>query len=149
VKREKEAAMKWSTPLALALVAAWLILPTAQSQQYTKIQVNIPFDFIAGDTALQPGLWTIQRDVGGKEGTKTAMTLRSGKQMVMVNTRNRVHPRENVLINKLVFHVYGERRFLSEVWINSRATEVVAYAQETQAQKELGEPKVLVLTIKE
>ncbi len=142
--------MKRFARLALALSTAWLILPIAQSQQYMNMQVNIPFDFIAADTALHRGLWTIQRDVGGiKEGTKAAMSLRSGRQIVVVNTRHRYHPREKVLINKLVFHVYGEKRFLREVWINSRATEVIAYPQEMQAQKEFGEPKVLVLTIKE
>jgi hypothetical protein len=142
--------MKRFARLTLVVWTAWLILPIAQSQQYMNMQVNIPFDFIAGDTALQRGLWTIQRDVGGiKEGSKTAMSLRSGKQIVVVNTRNHYHPREKVLINKLVFHEYGEKRFLSEVWINSRATEVEAYPQEVQAQKEFGEPKVLVLTIKQ
>ncbi len=96
VKREKEAAgMKRFTSAALALVVGSLILPMAQAQQNTWIQVNIPFDFIAGDTAVQRGLWTIQRDLaGGREGTKTAMSLRSRDQIVIVNTRHHFHPRE-------------------------------------------------------
>jgi hypothetical protein len=57
-------------------------------------------------------------------------------------------PRE-VIINKVVFNVYGEKHVLREVWINSSATEVLPYPKEAELHKQFGEPRVVVLKLKQ
>lgn len=145
--------MKWGPLLLLAVVTAMscLVTPAANAQQWTKMTVEVPFDFIAGDSALNRGSWTIQRDVGGGDGTKSAMSLRKGRETVVVNTRHHFHPPtdRNQVVNKMVFNVYGDKHVLREVWINSSATEVLPYPKEEQLHKEFGEPRVVTLNVKQ
>ena len=52
-----------------------------QAQASSKVEVNIPFEFSAGKTTLQPGVYSIKRMSGNY------LTLRSddGKSAVILN----------------------------------------------------------------
>jgi hypothetical protein len=91
---------------ALALAAAGY----AQSAQ--PLQGTVPFDFVAGRRTLTAGQYTVSQPVN-----TSAVAFRSarGAPGVVVLT-NRVESPGRQEIAKLVFHRYGDRYFLSEVW---------------------------------
>jgi hypothetical protein len=91
---------------ALALAAAGY----AQSAQ--PLQVTVPFDFVAGSRTLTAGQYTVSQPIN-----TSAVTFRSarGAPGVVVLTNGVESPGRRE-IAKLVFHRYGDRYFLSEVW---------------------------------
>jgi hypothetical protein len=91
---------------ALALAAAGY----AQSAQ--PLQVTLPFDFVAGSRTLPAGQYTVSQPVNT---SVVAFRSARGAPGVVVLT-NRVESPGRREIAKLVFHRYGDRYFLSEVW---------------------------------
>jgi hypothetical protein len=91
--------------VALALAAAGY----AQSAQ--PLQVNVPFDFVAGSRTLTAGQYTVWQPVTGT----VAFRSFQGAPGVIIFT-NRVESPGRQGSAQLVFHRYGDRYFLSEVW---------------------------------
>jgi hypothetical protein len=86
-----------------------------QAQAPTRVEVNIPFEFSAGKTTLQPGVYSIKRMSGNN------VTLRSenGNSSVILNapvTHNSTDPKA---VERLVFEKYGEQFVLSQIWLTA------------------------------
>jgi hypothetical protein len=98
----------------LALVGLGLLLATASaSAQTLKVKADIPFDFVVNKASMPAGEYTIQslgdltpvlviRDANGK-----------AKEMVVPNSCESLNKAQQT---KLVFHRYGDRYFLSQIW---------------------------------
>ena len=100
---------------------AFLTITSAQAQQSEKLSVTIPFDYYAGGKVLPAGDYIVS------DGIATGVVMlrsRTQGQAVMLPTHNvaSARPQNNA---KLIFHRYGNRYFLSEIW--SEAGSVQGY----------------------
>jgi len=100
---------------------AFLTITSAEAQQSEKLSVTIPFDYYAGGKVLPAGDYIVS------DGIATGVVMlrsRTQGQAVMLPTHNvaSARPQNNA---KLIFHRYGNRYFLSEIW--SEAGSVQGY----------------------
>jgi len=93
----------------LAVVAA--VAVCGQSSN-TPMQVTVPFDFIVGHRTLPAGQYSVdQRSVPDVVVVKSADQKRSA--IVIGPALQTLAPNQD---GKLVFHRYGNKYFLAEVW---------------------------------
>lgn len=98
----------------IALVGLGLLLATASaSAQTVELKANIPFNFIVNKSELPAGTYSLKR----QGATETVMLIesedRQTDKMVLPHTCTSPQPSTQ---SKLVFHRYGDRYFLSQVW---------------------------------
>jgi hypothetical protein len=94
---------------ALSMIAAGEV---AQAQQI--MQVDIPFDFVAGGTTLPAGEYRVAR----LNGYSDVLVLRDQddpRASIMIPTFT-TEGRQSKSRPTLVFHHYGDQYFLSQVW---------------------------------
>ncbi|MGI9066209.1 MAG: hypothetical protein ACR2HX_07385 [Pyrinomonadaceae bacterium] len=112
-KDQKEVTMKKPLFLSVAMLGLLMTLAvvSVHAQSRSKIEVTIPFDFTAGKVKLEAGTYSV------KFISHNALLLRSadGKQSAII-----VAPRTvgwDKKPERVVFHRYGDRYFLSQVWM--------------------------------
>jgi hypothetical protein len=95
--------------IVAAAVGLLLIVVPAVAEQ--RIEVQIPFDFAAGSTNMEAGDYEVTFPLNGavllqrsdRKGGAFVMTHATGGGITSAT-------------NKLVFHRYGERYFLRQIW---------------------------------
>lgn len=96
--------------VVLALAAAAV---SANAQASHQVVADIPFDFSVGYKILPAGQYTVK----ALSGEARALLIQSADQRTSVlrlaDAIERTKAKQTV---KLVFHRYGERYFLAEVW---------------------------------
>lgn len=127
--------------LSIAIAFAISILMASAVAQTGTIKANVPFDFAIAQQNFPAGEYTI---------TVTGMVLQlgpaDGSRSVLVpkftaGYKNNVTPR-------LLFHRYGTRNFLSQVWTTSTVHELLASSRELEyAGVEKQEHVVVVASI--
>lgn len=104
--------LKGFTTLALIVGVAFMAaVVSANGQTSIGVTANIPFEFVVGDQTLPAGKYT-------------AETITMGSQVLAIRGQNKAALRQSNSLRankvpdkgKLVFHRYGQRYFLSEVW---------------------------------
>lgn len=114
--------------LSLAILFAAF---TAIAQGSEHIKVKVPFEFVAAEKTMPPGEYTVAFGVADH-----AILIRStdNKHALYVLTMDVQSSRiqENA---KLVFHGYGDRYFLSEVW--PAATQAGCLLHQSAAERAL------------
>ena len=97
--------------VTLALTTA-VVSATAQSNA-NKVVANVPFEFSVGYKALPAGTYSVQSIVSAGDGLliQSADGKISALRQSEATRRIKEKPRA-----RLVFHRYGERYFLAEVW---------------------------------
>ncbi len=107
--------MKNQALRSIAIVSLFVILAAAPAyaQSADRIVMKIPFSFVAGKKTLSAGEYIIKpalssrvtliRNAGGRREYTTLLTMP-------------VPPETTTLTAKLVFHRYGDRHFLHQVW---------------------------------
>ena len=97
-----------TTILAIAFATA---VVSAQAQSAKTVISNVPFEFIVADKTLPAGKYRINRSIGNalKIWTSDAAAIR---------LTNEIEPSKDGRA-RLVFHRYGDRYFLAEVWSGS------------------------------
>ena len=100
--------------LALPMSLALLMSTAAVHAQATQLKVTVPFEFIAGDTVLPAGNYDVESTDpwGGKALSIHNVTSNAGTILLS----NSCQARKTSDSSKLVFHRYGQRYFLAEVW---------------------------------
>ena len=113
----------------LALVGLGLLLATASaSAQTVPLKANIPFNFIVNKAELPAGEYTLQ-------SLGTAMLIRSmDSQITKLVLPNACASLQSSETTKLVFHRYGDRYFLAQVWAAgaNRGRELPKSSRETE-----------------
>ena len=91
--------------LAIAFATA---VGSVQAQSAKTVISNVPFEFIVADETLPPGKYRVNRSIGNalKIWTSDAAVIR---------LTNEIEPSKDRRA-RLVFHRYGNRYFLAEVW---------------------------------
>jgi hypothetical protein len=119
-----------------ALVMAGMMALTAMActrvaQAQEMMVVNIPFDFVAGNTTLPAGEYSIR--VVAPEQTVLLINRKDAAASAFMNT-NAVTKTEIQTESKMIFNRYGDRYFLSQVWTagNSRGRQLLKSAREKE-----------------
>jgi hypothetical protein len=94
------------------LVVTLIVSAGAQSPSKAKI----PFDFIVGDKTLKAGEYVIKVAGSGSMPELLAFHDANGKPQVVVNGI-RMEAVENNGRSRLLFTKYGDRYFLSQIWL--------------------------------
>ena len=99
--------------LAIA-IALPLLMIAAASAQTVHMRVRVPFNFIAAGATLPAGEYDIQ-SLGTNEKTLAIRNQNSSAGLLVFS-----NPCESLNASsstKLVFHRYGDRYFLAELWV--------------------------------
>ena len=131
--------------LFIALVFALTIYPTkAQAQIIDQLDVNIPFQFHAGNAKFPAGKYVVQVL---DDSDQTVMEIRSANDSTSAllevrETRANATPAKS----ELIFNKYGNRYFLSELFDegNSTGSKVAESRYEKRISKETAETQAHV-----
>jgi hypothetical protein len=93
------------------LLGIGLLLGTA-SAQTIHMKADIPFSFVVGETTLSSGEYTIR-----SLNTNQALYISGSAQNPVVFLANGSYSPKASAHTKLVFDRYGDRYFLSEMWV--------------------------------
>ncbi len=118
------------------LVVLALMMVGESVAQTIRLKADVPFEFIVNGSTLPPGQYTIQ-SFGTADG-KTLLVRNANKnENAMVNSIN-VESRESASETKLIFHRYGDRYFLAQVWVegNERGHEMPKSHRESELARD-------------
>jgi hypothetical protein len=114
-----------------------LAVTGVQAQASSKVEVNIPFEFSAGKTTLQPGVYTIKRMSGNY------LTLRSaGGEAVILNAPLNLTSSDPESVERLVFNKYGEQYYLSQIWLTADT------GRELVVRKKTAKPEIVAISLR-
>jgi len=127
--------------LAIGLV---LLMTAAASAQTVHLKVNVPFNFIAGYTTFPAGQYDIQSTGDGDKVLSIRSLNSKAGAFLISNSCESLNP---VASTKLVFHRYGYRYFVSEVWMQGDNTghQVPASSREVEVAKDFSMDKVVLV----
>lgn len=121
-----------------------LVVTTVASAQTTKVKVNVPFSFMVDRTNLPAGQYLVQSvDVVGKVLAIRNLETNS-TNLVIFNSCTSL---ASVKQTKLIFHRYGERYFLSRIWIegNNLGHELNPSPREKEVAKDFSKHEVVLM----
>jgi hypothetical protein len=98
------------------LLGLFLLAAAAPGQAQQSLRVKIPFDFVANQTALPAGEYLVQPS-GLASPALIVKRTDGGKPAVATMMSQSVDANGGKHESCLVFRVYGDRYFLSEMWI--------------------------------
>ncbi len=98
-----------------AMVIALSAISHSQANTPTIVKADVPFEFIVGDTAFQPGHYEVWLTW---DGLVWVRSTKSGVKVVNSQTARSGIPAQQT---KLVFHCIGDRYFFSQVWLDGRS----------------------------
>ena len=99
--------------VAIFAIFLGLAVVSVQAQTPSRVEVNIPFEFSARKTTLEPGVYTIKRMSGN------LLRLRSvdNKSSVILNAPVNLSSTDAKATERLVFNKYGDQYFLAQIWL--------------------------------
>jgi hypothetical protein len=126
--------LKGFTMLALIVGLGFVTAVASANGQTPTVVSNIPFEFTVGDRALPAGKYMVQ-----PISQSSAALMIRGDERSAVRLANPINTSKRAQTTKLVFHRYGERYFLSEVWVAGESTgrQLRKSAQERITQSQL------------
>ena len=128
-----------------ALIGLGLLLATASAYAQTGVvKVNVPFNFIVGTTQIPAGQYEFQ----SLTTSGAAMTIESAdRKVVQMVLPNACQALEASKKTKLIFHRYGDRYFLAQVWIagNVRGRELPTSKHESEMAMDYPAQDVVVV----
>lgn len=123
--------MKTRALVMAGVMALTAMATTRVAQAQELLAVNIPFDFVAGNTQLPAGEYNVR--VSAQTHTIILISRRDSATSAFLVTNAAVSA-EPQSESKLVFNRYGERYFLSQVWTegNSQGRQLLKSAREKE-----------------
>ena len=100
---------------SMLVVVLALMMVGDSLAQTIRMKADVPFEFIVNGSTLPSGRYTIQ-SFGAVDGKTLLVRNSEMNQNAMVNAIG-VESRKTAKETKLVFHRYGDRYFLAQVWI--------------------------------
>ena len=101
--------------IAVFAIFLGLAVASVHAQAPSRVEVNIPFEFSAGETTLRPGVYTIKRMSGN------LVSLRNVKDnsSVILNAPVNLSSTESQATERLIFNKSGDQYFLSQIWLTA------------------------------
>jgi hypothetical protein len=94
--------------LTMAVLAA-----SASPAQSSRLQADVPFEFVLGHKTLPPGRYLVVPPVSSNRVVIQSADRKENFVVSVVNAKSI----DNQQVSKLVFHRYGERHFLAQLWV--------------------------------
>jgi hypothetical protein len=120
--------------IALLAIVVGLAVGVASAQSTAPLNFRTPFAFVVGDQLVPPGEYTVR--VVSVTGMLSFRSRADGNLNVFVNSipLQKAEPADRY---KLVFHRYGSRYFVSEIWTPGYRTgrNVMQYPSEMKLAK--------------
>lgn len=107
------------TMLTLIVAIAFVTAVASANAQSRAVVANIPFEFSVGDKALPSGEYLV-RAVNESGNALAIQNKQSSKSAIRLS--NSIEAPKASKNTKLVFHRYGPRYFLAEVWVSGERT---------------------------
>jgi len=109
--------MKNQTYRLVAILGIFLVFAVASvhAQAPSKVEVNIPFEFSAGKTTLQAGVYSIKR----MSGNNVIVRSEDGKSSVILNAPITNTSSDPNAVERLVFEKHGEQYALAQIWLTA------------------------------
>jgi len=130
-----------------ALFGMGLLLATSSAYAQTiNLKADIPFDFVVGKTTLPSGEYTIR-----SLNMDPALSIGGSAHNPILFLAKRCSSRSPSAQSKLVFARYGDRYFLSEMWIegNSTGRQLLKSGREVRvAQNQAAQPVVVLAELR-
>ena len=98
---------------AIFAVFFGLTVAGVQAQAPSKVEVDIPFEFSAGNATLKPGVYTIKR----LSENNLLLRRSDGKSAVILNAPQTLTSSDSQSVERLVFNKHGEQYSLSQIWL--------------------------------
>jgi len=131
----------------LTLVGTLSLFVAAASAhaQTIKVKGTIPFDFIVNRAILPAGQYMIE-SLGSVDGRTLLIRSSDMKPKASVNAFS-LQSLNTCERTKLVFHRYGDRYFLAEIWVagNSSGHELPKSPREVEVAKDFTMQEVLLM----
>jgi hypothetical protein len=124
--------------LMIAVAFAVSILMTPAVAQTGAVKANIPFDFTIAKQTLPAGEYTIKVN-----GMVLQLAPLDGSNSVFVTKYTAAY--KNNVTPRLIFHRYGNRSFLSQVWTTDTVHELLASPREIEYARTDKQEQVVVL----
>jgi len=99
--------------MLLLFVALAFVTAVASANAQRRSIANVPFEFVAGNKTLPADHYSIADGTMGGEVVKISARKNDASVFAMTVTLSRKASDEQ---GKLVFHRYGNRYFLAEIW---------------------------------
>jgi hypothetical protein len=118
--------------MALALATA---VASANAQSANRIAADIPFDFSVGYKIMPAGGYTVKP----VSASNALMIQTADGTMAAVRLSDETERAKNIPHARLVFHRYGERYFLAEVWngFDKTGRQLLKSQEESSLEREL------------
>ena len=101
------------TTMLLLMAALVFVTAVASANAQTRSRADVPFEFVAGNKTLPAGHYDISDGTQGREVVKISARQNDASVFAMtVGITNKKASQSS----KLVFHRYGNRYFLAEIW---------------------------------
>jgi len=109
--------MKNQTYRLVAILGIFLgfAVASVHAQAPSKVEVNIPFEFSAGKTTLQAGVYSIKR----MSGNNVIVRSEDGKSSVILNAPITNTSSDPNAVERLVFEKHGEQYALAQIWLTA------------------------------
>jgi len=126
--------IKGMAMLVMVAAVAFVTAAAANAQSRGRLHANVPFEFTVGDKNLSAG----EYDITTLFNSGDTIVVKNGEKAA-IRLSNRLTSSEPQKNNKLVFHKYGERYFLAEVWQGGESTgrKLVSSKAEDAVRREL------------
>jgi hypothetical protein len=111
--------MKTRALVMAAMMALTAMAFTRVAQAQESMVVNIPFDFVAGNTQMPAGEYSVKTT--GPTNVLLLISRDDSAASAFINTNPAVAS-EPKTESKLIFNRYGDRYFLSQVWTAGNAS---------------------------
>jgi hypothetical protein len=98
------------------------IIANAQTASVPKIEANVPFAFVVGDTRLPAGRYLIRTVDGNANDVIEIRSARDATSVVFDTVGGEIQGAEIQRKTKLVFDVVEGQYFLAEIWLAGSST---------------------------
>jgi hypothetical protein len=107
-----EVTMKKRVFVSVTMLGLFLTLAGAPADAKSRglVVATIPFQFIVGGKSLEPGRYAV------RSVSNDVLLIQSKGRSSAMNLTSAISANKASAETRLVFHRYGERYFLSEVW---------------------------------
>jgi hypothetical protein len=121
--------------MLVVTVALGTAAVSVNAQTANEVMANIPFEFVVGDKTLKAGEYTVRSATAGNEALMIQGTENGMSAMRLSGSTNQEKAKTHA---RLVFHRYGQRYFLAQVWNGEKiGRDLMKSKQERAIEREL------------
>jgi hypothetical protein len=129
-----------NSKVTISIVVALFVLLTSAFAQNGTVQATIPFAFTVGKQTLPAGHYWVSIN-----GPTLRVTRPGGHEYAMMITARIGGGVNDDERSRLVFHRYGDRRFLSQAWIDGGGHELFTSAAEVEYARSTKPEEAIIL----